>query len=155
DWWQELQKLPEWNSVYHLIVVPTATESLAVLDSTFASLAKVNYQLDRMIVVLAIEQRFAATSRGYADSMAKKYGHLFRTFMITEHPGDIPGEVAGKGANSTWAGRQAQHYIDDQHIPYDDIIVSTFDADSIAHPQYFAYLTRAWLMHPDRHHTSY
>lgn len=155
DWWQKLRDQQGWKNIYHLIVIPTASESLAVLDATFNSLTQVKYQLDRFIVVLAIEQRYSPQSGTNAQALQKKYGSAFRSFIISEHPADLPGEVAGKGSNSAWAGRQAQAYIDREKIPYDDIIVSTFDADSVAHPQYFAYLTKTWLDHPDRHHTSY
>jgi len=119
------------------------------------SLLNVAYPYQQFIIVLATETRDAENIRPVAQRLQEKYATSFRSLLVTEHPDNIPGEVAGKGANIAWAGRQAQRLIDEQRIPYDQIIVSTFDADAVAHPQYFSYLTYAFLTHPDRLHTSY
>lgn len=155
NWRQRLEALPDWRSVYHLIMIPTYREPLDVLRATFASLRRVDYPLDRLIVVLATEERDQANARRNAAAIRQEYEHVFARLVISEHPDGLPGEVAGKGANSAWAGRQVQQLIDRMAIPYDWVLVSTFDADSIAHPQYFSYLTTAFLTHPDRLHTSY
>lgn len=155
NWRAKLESDEGWSQVWHLVIIPTAKEGPDVLATTFESLARVDYPLNRLIVVLATERRSAAITRSYQPFLQAKYGQTFKALIITEHPDDLPGEIAGKGANSAWAGQQVKRYIDQEKIPYDDIIVSTFDADSIAHPQYFAYLTDAWLNHPDRWHTSF
>jgi len=155
DWFAKVQELPNWKDVVHLIVIPTYQEPEAVLDETMASLLKVAYPHQQFIIVLATEGRDGQNIRPIAQRLQEKYAKSFRAFIVTEHPDGIAGEVAGKGANIAWAGRQVQPYIDEQHIPYDKIIVSTFDADAVAHPQYFSYLAYAFLTHPDRLHTSY
>lgn len=155
DWFQKVQRLPGWESIVHCIVIPTYKEPESVLNETFQSLTRIAYPLDKCIIVLATEARDAKNIRPIAERLRAKFHHHFRQFIVTEHPDDIVGEVAGKGANSAWAGKHVKPYIDAEHIPYDSIIVSTFDADSVAHPQYFSYLTHAWLTNPDRLHTSY
>lgn len=155
DWQARVTQFPEWSSIVHLIVIPTHGESLAVLRQTFQSLARMTYPLDHCIVVLAIEARDGQSAQDIARTIEREFGRTYRNFLVTIHPDDIAGEVAGKGANIGWAGQQAQRRIDELGIPYDRIIVSTFDADSVAHPQYFSYLTHAFLTHPDRLHTSY
>ncbi|KPJ85103.1 hypothetical protein AMJ57_04370, partial [Parcubacteria bacterium SG8_24] len=39
--------------------------------------------------------------------------------------------------------------------PYDDVIVSSFDVDTCAHPQHFACLTHTYLTHPNPTRSSY
>lgn len=155
DWFGRVQQLAGWEDIVHLIVIPTFREPEEVLDETFASLLKVAYPHQKFIIVLATEGRDAENIRPIAARLRDKYISKFRAFIVTEHPADISGEVAGKGANIAWAGQQVKNYIDQQGVPYDRIIVSTFDADAIAHPQYFSYLTYAFLTHPDRLRTSY
>lgn len=155
DWTQRVTTIAGWESVMHLIVLPTFREPESVLRETLQSLQAVSFPQHRFIVVLATEGRDAENIRPIAARLRQEFAASFQAFIVTEHPADIPGEVAGKGANIAWAGKQAKAYIDEQRIPYEQIIVSTFDADSVAHPQYFSYLTYAFLTHPDRLHTSY
>lgn len=155
DWFAKVKQLPDWERIVHLIVIPTFREPEAVLEETFESLLKVAYPHERFIIVLATEARDAEDIRPIAERLRLKYQSRFKNLVVTEHPADIVGEVAGKGANIAWAGHHVQHYIDAEKIPYNSIVVSTFDADSVAHPQYFSYLTYAFLTHPDRLHTSY
>ncbi len=155
NWLAKTKVLPAWENILHLIIIPTFKEPESVLDNSLNSLLRVAYPQQKFIVVLATERRDAAVVQPLAARLQKKYGASFRTFLVTEHPDDLVGEIAGKGANIAWAGRRAKEYIDQQHLPYDQIIVSTFDADSVAHPQYFSYLTYTWLNNPDRWHTSY
>lgn len=155
DWLARAKTIAGWDEVIHLIILPTYKEPFEVLDGTFASLLKVAYPHQQFIVVLATEGRDADNIRPIAAKLQAKYEHAFRAFLVTEHPADVPGEVAGKGSNSAWAGRQAKLLIDQLGLRYEQIIVSTFDADSVAHPQYFSYLAYTFLTHPDRLHTSF
>lgn len=154
-WFDRLRPLPGWRQVYHLVIVPVSVEPLAVLTNTFDSLARVDYPHDRLMVVVATEARHATSTRPNAAALLARYEREFFRFMVVEHPADIPGELAAKGANIAWAGRRAQDEIDRLRIPYSQVLVSTFDADSVAHPQYFSYLTHTFLKHPQRWRTSY
>ena len=59
DWLKKLDELPakNWEEVYHLIILPMYKEGLEVVQSTFQTLANSKYPLDKLIVVLAIEER--------------------------------------------------------------------------------------------------
>jgi len=155
DWPKELQTLPGHERLWHLIIVPTATENLAVLRQTFTSLTKISFSLDRCLVVLATEGRSQAKHSFEYQQIVDEFGSTFGGLLWTIHPESLPGEVIGKGSNIAWAGREAQRWIDQRTIPYEDVIVSTFDADSIAHPQYFSSLAVTFLKHPNRQRTSY
>lgn len=155
DWLARVKSLPDWDQIIHLIVIPTYHEPENILRATFTSLTHVAYPHQRLIVVLATEQRDAVTIRPIAERLRQTFRPSFQDFIVTEHPANVVGEVAGKGSNIAWAGPLIKRYVDQRRIPYDRIIVSTFDADAVAHPQYFSYLTYAFLTSPDRLHTSY
>jgi len=155
NWYNKLITLPGHDKIYHLIFLPTYKENLDVLRASIYSLTKVNFPLNRLLLVLAGEERDRENFSRNATAIKKEFAHLFGHFLITIHPDDIVGEIAGKGSNIHWAGHKAKQLIDQLNLPYEDIIVSTFDVDSCAHPEYFAYLTYVYLTHPDRLHSSY
>lgn len=161
DWLYKLKKISDWGKIYHLIILPTYKEEIEILRTSFKALIKINYPLDKLIVVLACEERDKERAFRNSEMIKKEYGDNFFKFLVTFHPKDIPGEVAGKGTNTTWAARRAKEVIDELNssdefkIPYENIIVSSFDVDSCVHPQYFSYLTYKFLTHPDPLHTSF
>ncbi len=155
DWFAWLQEIPGWSDIVHVIVLPTYKEPYEVLRETLQSLTTVAYPVEKFYVVLATEERDAAHVRPIAAKLQAEFSSVFGTFLVTEHPGDIVGEVAGKGSNIAWAGRKMKEIIDRDQVPYEKIIVSTFDADTTAHRQYFSYLTKTFLEHPNRLRTSY
>ncbi|MBU1039266.1 glycosyltransferase family 2 protein [Patescibacteria group bacterium] len=155
NWRLKLTALPASQNIHHLIFLPTYQESLEVLRASLTSLVNVDYPLDKFIVVLAGEARDKDNFLESANLIKQEYGHRFGHFLITLHPSDIVGEIAGKGSNIHWAGHQAKKLIDQLGLDYPNIIVSTFDIDSCAHPQYFSYLTYVYLTHPDPLHSSY
>ncbi len=155
DWLARLKEIPEWTNIYHLVVIPTYKEELAVIRSTFEALSNISFPLDKLIVVLAGEERDKDNFLSTANQIKNEFGHKFKYFLITIHPQDIVGEVAGKGSNIHWAGQKAQLLIDQLEIPYQDILVSSFDSDSCVNPQYFTYLSYKFLTVEDPMHASY
>ncbi len=148
DWVKKLKidYTQNWQSIYHLIVLPTYKEGPEIIVSSCEALNACHYPKDKMIIVLAIEERGGLESRQIAQEIKQKYGDKFFRFLITIHPKDIPGEVAGKGSNVAWALKRAQEkIIDPLGIPYEKIIVSDFDIDTKPYPYYFAILTWHYL----------
>lgn len=155
DWLPKVQALQRYKDIYHIVFLPTYKEPYEVLEHSLDALANINYPLDKVIVVLGGEMRDQENFTKHAARLEQKFSSLFHKFLITYHPADIVGEMAGKGSNINWAGHQAQNLIDSLRIPYRDIVVSTFDADTCPHPNYFAYLTYLYLTVPDPMHCSY
>ena len=148
DWVKKLKidYTQNWQSIYHLIVLPTYKEGPEIIVSSCEALNACHYPKDKMIIVLAIEERGGLESRQIAQEIKQKYGDKFFRFLITIHPKDIPGEVAGKGSNVAWALKRVQEkIIDPLGIPYEKIIVSDFDIDTKPYPYYFAILTWHYL----------
>lgn len=156
DWRARLMATPGWERLVHLIIIPTYGESLEVLNTTFAALARVDYpRREALFLVLACEERDRANIEPIARILAERYREAFGELLITFHPDTIPGEIAGKGSNIAWAGRRSQELIDAKGIHYHDILVSSFDADTQPSISYFSYLSVVFLNHPNRLRTSY
>lgn len=148
DWLSELNKLEDknWKDIYHLIILPTYKEGVELIRESLLSLVKSDYPKEKMIVVLAIEERAGETALKLAKIIEKEYGKKFHRFLVTVHPKNIPGEIAGKGSNEGWAGKEVKEkIIDPLNIPYENIIISNFDIDTRVDSQYFSYLTWCYL----------
>lgn len=153
--WQEKLKNCRWENIYHLIILPTHHEPYAVVKETFESLKNNHYPKDKFIVVLATEENGDPGIPETARIIENTYGKEFFRFLITRHPKNLPGEISGKGSNTTWAGKEAKRLIDDLKIPYENILVSVFDVDTQVFPDYFGCLTYNFLHASDPQHSSY
>ncbi|MCX6730028.1 MAG: glycosyltransferase family 2 protein, partial [Candidatus Portnoybacteria bacterium] len=157
DWLQKLSELPlkSWGEIYHLIILPFYKENLNVVRSTFQALVKSKYPLDKFIVVLAAEKRAGEEAHKIAEQIRKEFADKFFKFLITIHPQDVVGELAGKASNETFAGREVKKIIDELKTPYENIIVSSLDIDTQVFPYYFACLSFNYLTCPDPLHSSF
>ncbi len=154
DWLNRLKEL-DWKKIYHLVILPTYKEKLNIVESTLNALVNSKYPLDKLIVILAIEERAGVSAQDLAKVIEEKFGDKFFRFLITVHPEEIKGELAGKGSNETWAGRSAKKLIDGLGIPHENVIVSSFDIDTQVYPYYFACLTYNYLTCLDPLHSSF
>lgn len=154
-WLPLAKKQTGFKDVYHAAIVATYKEPLPVLQNTFQALAESDYPLDKLIVVLATEERDKENAAEVAAAIKKEFGHLFAHFLVTVHPGNIQGEVKGKGGNITWAARELQKELDTWKISYENVMVTTLDADNRVDRQYFAELTYNFLVHPEPHRVSF
>ena len=118
-------ELKNWRDIYHLIVLPMYKEPCEVIRESFLSLSNINYPKEKTIVVLAIEERAGEVALATAQKIREEFGNEFFKFLISHHPADLPGEIAGKGANETWAIKEAKKsIIDPLKISYEDILLS-------------------------------
>lgn len=143
------------SRIYHLIILPTYQEDLSVLESSILSYATSKYPLDKMIFVLAAEERGGKRTIENAQILFEKYGKTFYKFLLVIHPDGLEGEAKVKGANISYAAEEAKKFLDEKLIPYEDVIVSAFDSDTIVAPNYFAHLTYDFLTAQKPLQTSY
>lgn len=155
DWYAKLQELPQWERVHHLVLLPTYQEELPILQEALRAIAKGPYRLDRFLVVVGGEEGDKANFLAYAQALEAEFGGVFGDLMFTVHPKGLPGELPGKGSNLHYMAGEAHKVIDARGIPYDDIIVSAFDIDTVAHPQYFARLAYVYRTVPNPTRSSY
>ncbi len=137
DWRKMIDRF-EYGHLYHLVILPFYNEPEAVIDASLKALSEVKYDTKSIIIVLAREERAGEGARLVAERMKEKWGSSFARFHVSAHPADIAGEVAGKGANATWAAEEARKHILDPHgIRYNHTLVSIFDIDTVVYPDYF------------------
>lgn len=155
DWLKRCRQLPLYEQIYHVIMIPNASESITVVESTIQSLLRSTYPTNRIIIAFAAEERFPDSIHN-GNLMKERYGHHFYAFEVSTHPADIAGEIAGKGANLAWAGQNLKdRVIDPAHLQYENIIVSVFDVDTCIEPHYFSYLTTVYCAQPEPTKASY
>ncbi|MBI3952521.1 MAG: glycosyltransferase family 2 protein [Candidatus Doudnabacteria bacterium] len=157
---ERVEKIPanrnlDASRIYHLIILPTYKESLQVLESSIASCVAADYSKEKMIVILAVEERGGAETAENAKLLSEKFGSAFYKFITVVHPDGLSGEAKVKGANITYSAIKAQKLFDELKIPYEDVIVSAFDSDTIASKNYFAHLTYDFLTAKKPLQTSY
>jgi hypothetical protein len=150
NWLERLKKeLPNWSNLYHLILLPMYREPYDLVRASFLSLLTTNYPKDKLLVVLAIEERGGSTDEGVARRIKAEFGESFGAFLIAIHPMNREGEIPGKGSNIAWAARQAQALIvNARSLPLDRVIVSVFDIDTRPARDYFALLSYRYLTEP-------
>lgn len=155
NWVEKLNGLPvfdykipvkSWHEVYHLIILPMYKEPTEIVREAIKSIKFCDYPKDKLIVVLACEERAKNEIAETAKEMEHEFGNSFYKFMVTWHPKDIVGELAGKGSNETWAAKKAKEgIIDKLNAPVENIVFSSFDIDTCIYPGYFSCLTYKYL----------
>jgi hypothetical protein len=136
--WQQMIERFEYGHLYQMVILPYYEEGESIVNETIQSLADVSYDKKSIIVVLASEARAGEGAQKVAKAMQEKWGDTFGSFLITTHPADVPGEMAGKGSNATYAAEQARVKVLDPHgIRYNHVLVSIFDIDTVLYKDYF------------------
>ena len=143
DWQQRLSSVSGSQRVRHLVLLPTYQEGYEIVRLTLRSLKENVTPNDRLWVVLGGEEADTEAFEKIVHRATREFGSVFGYFGTTMHPRGLPNEIPGKGSNLHWMGTQlavtlAQRFPD---VADEDIVVSAFDIDTIAHPQYFSYLT--------------
>jgi hypothetical protein len=147
DWLEDIKKsFPDsWNSIQHIIVIPTYKEPLATLERTISALGKQSYPVKNIHIMVSFEEREGAAAKEKSLQLKEKFGDTFGSFMTTFHP-DIEGEIKGKSSNTCWGAIQAkQELVDKRGIPIEKITITSEDADAIFHHHYFSNLTYEFL----------
>ena len=155
NWKERLSTLPH-SHIWHVVILPFYKEGHDVVTGSIEALIKTDYDKSKVIVVLAGEERAGTEAHSVAHECMKTYEHVFGHMILTIHPKDTPGEMPGKGSNISYAAEQVRLLVlDKNHLNYDDVIVSAFDIDTVAYPQYFLCLTWNFLTSKDPHRTSF
>jgi len=140
DWGRLIERF-KCEDYYHLVIFPYYQEPLEMLDDAMKGLAEAKYDPKKLIVVLAAEERAGKESVDQAYQIEQKYADQFGHFLVTVHPGDVVGEIAGKGSNVHHALHEVRSkIIDPEKIPYKNILTSIFDIDTVIYPDYFSCL---------------
>jgi hypothetical protein len=146
---QETPMTVKPSELYHAIIIATYNEVREVLEPTIQSVLDSDYDMKKVILVLAYEERGGEQVEAQAKQLIEDYKEHFYHAITVKHPKDIPGEVVGKGGNITYAGRELQKYLAEQDIDPIKVVVTTLDSDNRPHKKYLAALSYVYSICPD------
>lgn len=156
DWRDKLvHEVPDYQRIHHIVFLTLYNETWDVVHTAMQSVCDAAYDKDKLIIVVAGEER---AKQHYEDILAKTretFGSCFGTILGTCHPMHLPDEIPGKGSNLHYAEGEVKKYIDAKGWKYKNVIATMFDIDTVCHKEYFAYLTYLYCTHPDPTHTSF
>ncbi len=161
NWREKLHDIPDTparaeSHLVHMIMLPFYDEPYEVLEESVRSFIQSDWDTKSIALVIAGEARAGAGAHETAERIRATYGDHFLDCIVTIHPEGLEGDIPGKGSNLSYAAEQARVRILDQRgIPYEQTIVSAFDADTVVYPQYFACLSWHVRMEPDPERTSF
>lgn len=137
------------SQLLHAIIIATYNETREVLEPTIQSLIASNFPMDQVIFILAYEERGGERVDQQAQELINLYKDRFYYAEAIKHPKNVAGEVVGKGANITYAGRKLQQYLERHNIDPLRVIVTTLDADNRPDKEYLACLSYTYAVCPD------
>ncbi|OGG09004.1 hypothetical protein A2154_00230 [Candidatus Gottesmanbacteria bacterium RBG_16_43_7] len=153
NWLGMISKLPDWQKIYHIIIIPEYNEPLHILRRTLENLNQQDFPHERMIIVLAVEKKDPNATET-VETLKNEFQNCFGKFLVTIHPLQ-PKEVAGKSSNMAWAGKKIAGKIKHWHIPPEMVTVTSCDADALLHPKYLSCLSYQFLTDIDRYYHFY
>ena len=143
------------SEVIQAVIVATVAESTEILTATMESILASDYDMKKVIFILAYEGRAGETTENRAHDLIATYNHKFMDAFAVRHPLGIPNETIGKGGNVTYAGRKLQQYLKSHDIDPLRVLVTTLDADNRPDKNYFNALSYTYTAAPDPVHASY
>lgn len=143
------------DKLYHAIVMPFHREGRDILQPSVEAIAKANYNMKRVIIVLTAEERGGPEPAKLAHALAEEYKDVFAHVIATVHPANLPDEQKGKGPNANWGMRALQKYVESKKIPLENVMVTSLDCDHRMHHEYLNSLTYFYFVCPDRKYTSF
>ena len=142
----QLSTVKSWQDIYHLVFLPIYKEDFYLLEASLEALVKTNYPKSKIAVILCWEEGGGGATKETVKRAETQYKDKFFQFVSVMHPANLKGEMPGKGANTAHAARIIKEIlIDRQSIPYDKILVSNLDVDTVVFPEYFSILTYTFL----------
>lgn len=161
DWHvRNIKRIPERplcmapSEVVHALIIAAYNESREILEPTIQYILDSKYDMKKIILVIAYEERNGAQAEKPSMDLVKEYGHEFMYAVAIKHP-VTEGEVKGKGGNITYAARKLQTYLEEQKIDPSHVVVTTLDADNRPHKSYLSALTYTYCSTDDPRYVSY
>lgn len=143
------------SEVIQTIIIAIYNESKDILEPTIEAVINSNYDMKKVVLLIAYEERGGPDTERLAKELVAKYGSEVMYAEAIEHPKDIKGEVIGKGGNITYAGRKHQKWLEKQGIDPLRVIVTTLDSDNRPHRNYLAALAYTYCLCPEPKHVSF
>jgi hypothetical protein len=146
---------PNPEKIYHATIMTAYNEGLETLKPSIQAVIDNTFSSERVIFVLAYEERGGEEIERNAKELKKEFGDKFYDFILVKHPANLPGEVIGKGPNLTYAGERLEEYVAKKKIPIENVIVTSLDSDNRMAPKYLDAVAYEFITHPNRQRLSY
>lgn len=146
---------PNPEKTLHVVIVTAYNEGIDVLRPSIRAVKDSTFPSDRVILVLAYEQRGGEEMAATAKKLHQEFKSTFKDFLLVEHPDGLSGEVIGKGPNLTYAGKKVAEYFEKRHMSVENTIVTSLDSDNHVHPKYLDNVAYEFVTHPSRQRLSY
>ncbi len=143
------------KEIYHAIIMTAYNEGLETLVPSVEAVRDGTFPDERIIFVLAYEERGGEAMEQTAEELKKRFDGCFKEFILVRHPEDLPHEIVGKGPNLVYAGHHLAEYVAKSGIPKESIIVTSLDSDNRMSKKYLDYVAYEFCVRPDRQHYSY
>ncbi len=149
------QTFPLSKDIFHLVIFPLVKESRQIIEPSVEGIVRQKFPLKQILIILAVEERALEAVKRDAYAVQERYKEHFLDFLIIIHPDGLPGEAKVKGANVTYAAKEAKNFFESRNIAFENIVVSCFDADTVVSPDYFSCLTYHFMICPQRTRVSF
>lgn len=143
------------SQVVHAVIIATYKETREVLEPTIQSVLASDYDMKRVILILAYEGRAGEETEERANALIADYRGDFMDAFAVKHPFGLPDEIIGKGGNINFAARRLQEYLKDKNVDPLRVMVTTLDADNRPDKNYLNALSYTYVAAPDPVHASY
>ncbi len=145
-----------YQDINHVVIISSYKEPLEIIEMAFSSLgSQIDIDLKKIHVILAQEARAGQeNNQKTINYFQKKYKSVFGSLTFTEHPSNLPGEIAGKHTNEAWAAKYfKKNYFNNKNfkLKIENCTLTSCDVDTIFHPKYFSALTYNFASNPNRY----
>ncbi len=143
------------DEVIQVVIICTYNESQAIIHPTIEHIIKTNGFNDRKTALfIGYEERATEQKKHETLETLKIYKDKFYHGEAVEHTLE-PGEIPGKGANATYAGRRVAVWARSEGIDPSRVLITTLDADNRTDKNLFSILTYVYLSAENRKQKSY
>ena len=141
---------PNPDSIYHAVIMVAYNEGMETLVPTVEAVRDTTFPNEKIIFVMAYEERGGEEMESNAKELKKMFGETFYDFILVKHPKDLPNEIKGKGPNLTYAGEHLAEYVKKKKLPFEDVIVTSLDSDNRMSKGYLDCVAYEYIVHEDR-----
>ena len=154
--WDKMQiEFPKPGKIYHAVIMVAYNEGLETLVPSVEAVANTSFPNERIIFTLGYEERGGPEMEERAKELKKRFAGTFKDFLIVKHPDGLKNEIQGKGPNLNCAARELMKYVEKNHLPMENIIVTSLDSDNQMSVSYLDYVAYEFVVRPNRQHLSY
>ncbi len=163
NWYEECKKIDfeelptkeeipnSLDKIKHFILIPAYSEPKEILKTSTEALLEQTFPLNQMTIVYAFEEKYADRLEADIKEIMGDKINEFEEVLFFVHPSGIPNEAKGvAGANRTWGAKNAVGHLRANDKDPRDYIFTTYDSDSVLHPEFLSRLTHLYLTNERR-----